>query len=107
MSGKFLLYQTEDAQTRVQVRFQDGNIWLTQAQLAELYQCSSQNITQYIRAVYETGELQEEATCKPYLQVRLEHGRQLSRSRAVLAANDAGQMPRGLHMMSPMREGAL
>lgn len=78
--GEFLLYQTEDAQTRVQVRFQDGGIWLTQAQLAELYQCSSQNITQHIRAVYESGELVEQATCKPYLQVRQERGRQVSRS---------------------------
>ncbi|PKM09090.1 MAG: hydroxyacid dehydrogenase [Betaproteobacteria bacterium HGW-Betaproteobacteria-13] len=78
--GEFLLYQTEDAQTWVQVRFQDGGIWLTQAQLAELYQCSSQNITQHVRAIYESGELPEEATCKPYLQVRLERGRQVSRS---------------------------
>lgn len=72
--GEFLLYQTEDAQTRVQVRFQDGGMWLTQAQLAELYQCSPQNITQHIRAIYRAGELQEAATCKPYLQVREEHG---------------------------------
>lgn len=78
--GEFLLYQTEDAQTRVQVRFQDSGIWLTQAQLAELYQCSSQNITQHIRAIYESGELVEQATCKPYLQVREERGRQVSRS---------------------------
>lgn len=78
--GEFLLYQTEDAQTRVQVRFQDNGIWLTQAQLAELYQCSSQNITQHIRAIYESGELVEGASCKPYLQVRQERGRQVSRS---------------------------
>jgi hypothetical protein len=78
--GEFLLYQTEDAQTRVQVRFQDDGIWLTQQQLAELYQSSPQNITQHIRVIYGTGELQEEATCKPYLQVRQERGRQVSRS---------------------------
>ncbi len=78
--GEFLLYQTEDAKTRVQVRFVDGGIWLTQAQLAELYQSTPQNITQHIRAIYGTGELQEEATCKPYLQVRQERGRQVSRS---------------------------
>jgi len=78
--GEFLLYQTEDTQTRVQVRFQDNGIWLTQAQLAELYQCSPQNITQHIRAIYESGELAENATCKPYLQVRLERDRQVSRS---------------------------
>ena len=78
--GEFLLYQTEDAKTLVQVRFVDGGIWLTQAQLAELYQSTPQNITQHIRAIYGTRELQEEATCKPYLQVRQERGRQVSRS---------------------------
>jgi len=60
--GEFLLYQTEDAQTRVQVRFEAGDVWLTQQQLADLYQSSPQNITQHIRAIYQTGELQEEAT---------------------------------------------
>lgn len=78
--GEFLLYQTEDAQTRIQVRFQAGGLWLTQQQLAELYQSTPQNITQHIRAIYESGELQEEATCKPYLQVRQERERQVSRS---------------------------
>ena len=78
--GEFLLYQTEDAQTRVQVRFEAGDVWLTQQQLADLYQSSPQNITQHIRAIYQTGELQEAVTCKPYLQVRQERGRQVSRS---------------------------
>ncbi len=78
--GEFLLYQTEDAQTRVQVRLEAGDVWLTQQQLADLYQSSPQNITQHIRAIYESGELTEEATCKPYLQVRQERGRQVSRS---------------------------
>lgn len=77
-TGEFLLYQTEDTQTRVQVRLQDGGLWLTQAQLAELYQCSPQNMTQHIRAICQTGELQEAATCKPYLQVRQERGRQVN-----------------------------
>lgn len=78
--GEFLLYQAEDARTYIQVRFQEGGLWLTQQQLAELYQSTPQNITQHIRAIYETGELREEATCKPYLQVREERGRQVSRS---------------------------
>jgi hypothetical protein len=80
VGGEFLLYQTEDAQTRVQVRFEAGSVWLTQQQLADLYQSTPQNITQHIRAIYATGELREEATCKPYLQVREERGRQVSRS---------------------------
>lgn len=78
--GEFLLYQTEDTQTRVQVRFEAGDMWLTQQQLADLYQSSSQNITQHIRAIYGSGELQEAATCKPHLQVRQERGRRVSRS---------------------------
>lgn len=78
--GEFLLYQAEDARTCIQVRFQEGGLWLTQQQLADLYQSTPQNITQHIRAIYETGELREEATCKPYLQVREERGRQVSRS---------------------------
>ena len=78
--GAFLLYQTEDAQTQIQVRLQDGGLWLTQQQLADLYQSTPQNITQHVRSIYATGELQEAATCKPYLQVRQERGRQVSRS---------------------------
>ena len=80
MSGEFLLYQTEDAQTLIQVRFHEGGLWLTQQQLADLFQSTPQNITQHIRAIYQAGELREEATCKPYLQVRQEIGRQVSRS---------------------------
>ena len=78
--GEFLLYQTEDAQTRIEVRFEAGALWLTQQQLADLYQSTPQNITQHIRAIYGSAELREEATCKPYLQVRQERGRKVSRS---------------------------
>lgn len=78
--GEFLLYQTEDAQTRIQVRFEKQELWLTQQQLADLYQTTPQNITQHIRAIYASQELTKEATCKPYLQVREERGRKVSRS---------------------------
>jgi len=49
--GEFLLYQTEDAQTLIQVRFEQGGLWLTQQQLADLFQSTPQNITQHIRAI--------------------------------------------------------
>ena len=75
-----LLYQTEDGQTRVEVRFDGDTTWLTQAALAELYQTTPQNITQHIAAIYAEGELDEAATCKPYLQVRTEGARQIQRS---------------------------
>ncbi|MGH6626335.1 MAG: virulence RhuM family protein [Burkholderiaceae bacterium] len=53
---------------------------MTQQQLADLYDSTPQNITQHIRAIYAESELTEAATCKPYLQVRTEAGRQVSRS---------------------------
>ena len=80
MSGEFLLYQAPDGSARIQVRLEDRTLWLTQQQLADLYQGTPQNITQHIRAIYSEGELTEVATCKPYLQVRAEAGRQVSRS---------------------------
>lgn len=79
-TGEFLLYQTEDAQTRIPVRFSEGALSLTQQQLADLYQSTPQNVTQHIRAIYADGELQEAATCKPFLQVRQESDRRVSRS---------------------------
>jgi hypothetical protein len=77
--SQFLLYQTEDGKTRVEVRFDGEAIWLTQAALAELFQTTPQNITQHIAAIYEGGELAEAATCKQYLQVRQEGQRQVER----------------------------
>lgn len=79
-SGEFLLYQAPDGTARIQVRLEERTVWLTQQQLAELYESTPQNITQHIRSIYADGELAEEATCKPYLQVREEAGRQVSRS---------------------------
>lgn len=79
-AGELLLYQAPDGQARLQVRLAGGSLWLTQQQLAELYQSTPQNITQHIRAVYADGELLAAATCKPYLQVRTEGGRSVSRS---------------------------
>src|SRR5690606_40107183 len=78
--AEFLLYQTEDGRTRVEVRFDGETAWLTQASLADLYQTSPQNITQHIAAIYEEGELDEGATCKPFLQVREEGSRQVRRN---------------------------
>ena len=75
-----VLYQADDRTTRIEVRLDSGTVWLTQAQLAELFQTTPQNITLHLKAVYEDGELSEEATCKSYLQVRQEGGRDVSRN---------------------------
>jgi hypothetical protein len=76
----FLLYQTEDGRTRIQCRFADETLWLTQAQIAELFQTTPQNVTIHLKAIYAEGELDEGATCKDYLQVRQEGSREVSRN---------------------------
>lgn len=80
MSGsEVILYQTEDGLARVECRFEDERVWITQGQMATLYQTTPQNITQHLRAIYAEGELQPAATCKEYLQVRTEGRRSVSR----------------------------
>jgi hypothetical protein len=78
--GELILYETEDGRTRVECRFADDTLWLSQALMAELFQTSPQNITQHLKALYEEGEIDEEATCKEYLQVRQEGAREVRRS---------------------------
>ncbi|HEX3067585.1 MAG TPA: hydroxyacid dehydrogenase, partial [Thermoanaerobaculia bacterium] len=68
--SSLILYQTEDGRTRIQCRFEDETLWLTQAQIAELFETTPQNVTLHLRTIFAERELVEEATCKDYLQVR-------------------------------------
>ena len=77
--GELLFYQAEDGRTRIECRFEHETIWLTQAQMAELFQTTPQNITLHLKAIYAEDEQSEEATCKSYLQVRQEGGRTIQR----------------------------
>jgi hypothetical protein len=79
MSGELILYRTEDGRTRVECRFDEGTIWLTQMQLAELFQTSIPNVNLHLKAIYDEGELSEPATIKSYLIVRTEGARKVSR----------------------------
>ena len=81
VQSQFLLYQTEDGRTRIEVRLYDETVWMTQATMADLYQTTSQNITIHLKAIYAEGELEEPATCKDYLQVQQEGSRTVSRAR--------------------------
>lgn len=78
-AGELILYTTEDGTTQVQLRVIDGTVWLTQAEMAELFQTSPQAITQLVKAIYADVELVESATCKELLQVRPEGARQVQR----------------------------
>lgn len=77
--SEFLIYQTEDGRTRIDVRLEAETVWLTQAAMAELYQITPQNVTLHIRNIYREGELHAQATCKEYLQVRQEGSRRIRR----------------------------
>lgn len=57
----------------------DGTVWMTQAQMAELFQCTRSNVNLHLQAIYREGELIEQATCKEFLQVRKEGLREVQR----------------------------
>lgn len=65
-TGEFLLYQTEDGQTRIEVRLQDETLWLSQSDMAELFQTSKQNIGQHLKNIILDNELDEISVVKDY-----------------------------------------
>ena len=77
--SNFLLYSSSDGDIKIDVRLEDETVWLTQKLIAELYQTTPQNITIHLKNIYESGELEEKATCKDFLQVQIEGNRQIKR----------------------------
>jgi len=78
--GELILYRTEDGMAEVQLRAVDGTVWLTQAQMAELFDTSKQNISLHIKNILEEAELFEAATVKEFLTVQNEGPRPVQRS---------------------------
>lgn len=99
--SELVIYRTDDGITRIHVRLVDGSVWLTQRQLAELYQVTVPAISQHIANIFEEGELAPEATVKSYLTVRTEGNRSISRTvehyslPVVLAVGYRVRSPRG------------
>jgi len=79
-NSEILLYQTEDGQTKIDVRLEEETVWLSQAQMVELFQTTKQNISLHIKNIYEEGELDEISTVKDYLTVQTEGKREVQRS---------------------------
>src|SRR5699024_11535408 len=77
--GNIIIYQSEDGKTHLEVRLDDKTVWLTQQQMADLYQTSRTNVVEHIKHIYEEKELTEEATCRKFRQVRMEGTRQVER----------------------------
>ena len=80
--GQLIIYQSEDGQTQVSVKMQDETVWLTHDAMAKLFGTAPQNITMHIKNVYAEAELDENSTCKNFLQVRKEGKRTVSRNLA-------------------------
>ena len=70
--GEMLLYQDENGSTQIEVRLENENVWLTQAQLVTLYQSSKANVSEHIKHIFEEGELEEMATVRKFRTVQKE-----------------------------------
>jgi hypothetical protein len=77
---ELIIYAAEDGQTRVEVRMTGDSVWLSQAQMAELFHSSKQNISLHIQNILGEGELTEAATVKDFLTVQTEGNRQVARN---------------------------
>lgn len=80
MENEIIIYQTQDGQTKIDVRLENETVWLTQNQMAELFQTTKQNISSHIKNIFEEGELSENSTVKDYLTVQQEGNRKVSRN---------------------------
>ena len=77
---QFILYTSEDGQSQVQLRADRGTVWLTQLDIAELFNASKQNISLHLKNIYQDGELDPAATVKESLTVQTEGVREARRS---------------------------
>ena len=77
--SQIIIYKTEDGQIKIDVRFDNETVWLTQNALAELFQTTKNNISQHVKNIFDEGELDKNATVKKFLTVQKEGSREVSR----------------------------
>ena len=78
-NGEIILYQPEDKSTELAVLIEEETVWLTQAQMVELFKSTKQNISLHINNIFREGELMSSSTVKDYLTVQIEGSRQVQR----------------------------
>ena len=78
-NSQIVIFQTEDGQTKLEVRLENETVWLTQKLMAELFQTTVPNINMHLKGVFEEGELEEAATIKDFLIVQKEGNRKVKR----------------------------
>ncbi len=77
--GEILIYQSDDGLTNIEVKVHDETVWLTQQQMADLFQTSRTNVVEHIKHIYTEKELDEASTCQKFRQVRKEGNREVNR----------------------------
>ena len=80
LNSEMVVYVGDDGKPQIQARLQDENMWLTQVQLAQVFQTTRQNIGQHIKNIYEEKELNSSATIKKFFIVQTEGDREVSRN---------------------------
>ncbi len=78
--SRFVLYQDDNGVTNVNVRFDGEDVWLSQQQIALLFDTTRENVVQHVRNIYQEAELQANRTCKDFLQVQTEGNRSVRRN---------------------------
>ena len=82
MGNDIIIYNTEDGKTKINLQYADGTVWLSQLEIAELFQTTKQNVSKHVKAIYLEGELEERATVNYKLTVQKEGNRKISRQLA-------------------------
>ena len=72
-----IIYKTEDGKSAIQLRAEEGTVWLSQLEMAELFNATKQNISLHLKNIFEDGELSAEATVKESLTVQKEGSREV------------------------------
>jgi len=78
-NNRIIIYNTEDGQTKVEVEMKDETVWLSQKQMAELLDCSADNISLHLKNIFNTGELAEDSTSEESSVVQIEGGKSVNR----------------------------
>ena len=82
MGNDIIIYNTEDGMAKINLQYEDGTVWLSQLEIAELFQTTKQNVSKHVKALYLEGELEERATVNYKLTVQQEGNRKISRKLA-------------------------
>lgn len=80
IDNKIVIYQTEDGRTQLDVKLENETVWLTQAQLVQLFDFSKANVSEHIKHIYEDGELDTDSTVRKFRTVQTEGKRQVGRN---------------------------